>query len=200
ELLRSPGRDPLRHRAEPSWRAGHGHLLAALEGQDHLPRHPRGRPGRERHHGAAFAPRERGPGAGHQPVHKLAGRFRHGRPRDLRHHALRQAGHRYHGPRHGRLDGCLPARGGCEGQEERASEHQDPPSPAERRRARRAGLRRGDPRQGARPHQAAPQRDPGREHRTGLRQDRARHRPRLHNGPRGGHRVRRHRHHHQEPL
>src|SRR3712207_8900590 len=43
--------------------------------------------------------------------------------------------------------------GGCQGQEERAAEHQDPFAPAERRRARRGGLRRGGPCQGARAHQ-----------------------------------------------
>ncbi|CAA9455802.1 MAG: ATP-dependent Clp protease proteolytic subunit, partial [uncultured Rubrobacteraceae bacterium] len=200
ELLRSPGGYPLRNRAEPARRAGHGHLLAAAEGQDRLPRHPRRRPGRQRHHGAALAPGERRPGAGHKPVHKLPRRQRDGRARDLRHHALRQAGHSDDRSWHGRLDGRLPARGRRQGQEERAAEHEDTAPPAERRRARRAGLRRGDPRQGARAHQAPPQRDPGREHRAGLRQGRARHGPGLHNGPRGGHRVRRHRHHHQEPL
>ena len=39
ELLRSPGCNPLRYRAEPARRAGDGHLLAAVEGPDHLPGH-----------------------------------------------------------------------------------------------------------------------------------------------------------------
>ena len=42
-------------------------------------------------------------------------------------------------------------------------------------------------------YQAPLERDPGREHRPGVRQDRARHRPRLHNGRGGVRRLRRHR-------
>src|SRR5215210_1106782 len=105
ELLRSAGSDPLRDRAEPAQRAGDGHLLAPLEGPHHLSGDAGGRPGGERHHGAASAPGERGPRAGHKPVHQLAGRQRLGRARHLRHHSVRQAGHRHDGPRNGGLAG-----------------------------------------------------------------------------------------------
>src|SRR3712207_7530205 len=58
--FRSEAGYPLRDGAEPARRADDGHLLAALEGQDHLPGYSGGRPGRERDHGAALAPGFRG--------------------------------------------------------------------------------------------------------------------------------------------
>ncbi|CAA9441478.1 MAG: ATP-dependent Clp protease proteolytic subunit, partial [uncultured Rubrobacteraceae bacterium] len=58
---------------------------------------------------------------------------------------------------------------------------------------RGAGLRRRDPRQGDSLHQAQDQRDHGRGDRPAVREDRARHRPRLHLEPRRGGGVRCHR-------
>ncbi|CAA9467843.1 MAG: ATP-dependent Clp protease proteolytic subunit, partial [uncultured Rubrobacteraceae bacterium] len=188
----SPYVHPQRDGAEPAWRADDGHLLAVVEGQDHLPRHPGERSGGERRHGAASAPGFRGPGSGHQHLHQLAGRERLRGYGDLRHDAVRLVRRGDDGARDGRLDGRVPARGGDEGQAERAAEHADTPAPAEHRRgARGPGLGRGDTRPGAHAHQAAPQRDPGVHDGPAVREDRAGHRPGLHARGPGGRRVRR---------
>ncbi|CAA9450786.1 MAG: ATP-dependent Clp protease proteolytic subunit, partial [uncultured Rubrobacteraceae bacterium] len=186
--------NPLRHGAEPSRRADDGHLLAAVEGQDHLPGNTGGRSGRERGHGAALAPGFRGPRAGHKHLHKLA-RWEHIRDaRDVRHHAFRQRGRGDYGARDGGFGRGFSSRGGDEGQEERVAEHEDIAPPAGHPgRHRGAGLRRGDSRQGDRLHQAQDQRDHGAGDGPAVREDRARHRPRLHLEPPGGRGIRRNR-------
>ena len=60
-----------------------------LQGPHRLPRQRDRRRRREPRHRAAPVPRGRGPGEGHPPLHQLAGRLGHGRPRDLRHDAVR---------------------------------------------------------------------------------------------------------------
>ena len=67
------------------------HLLAAAQGAHHLPRHADRRHGRQPDHGAAAAPRERGPRQGHLDLHQLARWRDHGPVRDLRHDAVHQA-------------------------------------------------------------------------------------------------------------
>ena len=128
-----------------------------LQGPDHLPRRRDRGPRRQPDHRPAAVPRGRGPRARHQPVHQLARRRGHERPRHLRHDAVPAGAGQHDLHRHGRVDGVGAARGRRQGQALRAAERPDHDPPG------LGGLPRqhpgrADPGQGGRGAQQAPQR------------------------------------------
>ena len=163
-----------------------------LRGADHLPgRRDRG-PRRQPDHRPAAVPRGRGPGARHQPVHQLARRRGHVRPRHLRHDAVPAGAGEHHLHRHGRVDGLGAAGRGRQGQALRAAQlpDHDPPGVG---RVPGQHARRVHPGQGARGAQQAPQQDPRRPHRPDRGEGRQGHRPGLLHVPRTGQGIWHHR-------
>ena len=97
--------DSLRHREERPRRAGDGHLQPPAEGPHRLSRLASQRRSGQLHRRPIAVPAVGRSQGRHPPVHQLAGRQRHGRAGDLRHHAVRhlRRGHLLHRPV--RLDG-----------------------------------------------------------------------------------------------
>ena len=98
-------------RTDEPGRARLRHLFAPAQGQHHLSRPADRRRRREPDHRPDAVPRGGEPGARHPPLHQLAGRLGHGRPGDLRHHAVHQARRRDLLRRPGGVDGGGAARG-----------------------------------------------------------------------------------------
>ena len=97
-------------------------LRQALRGAHHLPRRAdRRRVGGRRHGAAARASSRWTPTATSQIYINSPGGSLHGDDRDLRHHAVRQAGHPHRLPRSGRFGRCRAAGGGYAWQAARAA-------------------------------------------------------------------------------
>ena len=97
----------------------------------------------------------RGPRPRHQPLHQLARRLGHRRPRHLRHHAVRRLRRADDLPRDGGLDGAVPALRGGAGQALRAAALPDPHAPAAHGHHAGPGLGHRDPGRADRLHEAA---------------------------------------------
>ena len=117
--------------ADGSRRARLRHLFAAARGPHRVPRHAGGRHGGQPHHRATAVPSDDRREEGHQFLHQLARRQRHGGAGDLRHDAIHDVRREHVLHRTGGEHGRVAARCGAEGPALCAAElaHHDPPTP-----------------------------------------------------------------------